>query len=75
MHRYSEFHELAGDIRSAFAGTHTLSMIPSLPGRRISWLTNQLAPDFIEKRRVGLEVGSAALVHGVRRALCPSARR
>lgn len=65
-HRFSEFHELDSDLRSAFVGTHVLGMFPPMPKKAVSLFTNHLAPDFIESRRTGLELYLRRLV-GIRR--------
>ncbi|CAM9594734.1 unnamed protein product, partial [Discosporangium mesarthrocarpum] len=50
------FTPLGGQIRSAFKGHHLASSLPCLPPKSYKLLTDHFSPEFVENRRVQLEV-------------------
>jgi len=54
--RYRDFDKLDRLVRSAFAGSHLLSSLPSLPIKVLNPFADQSDPLFIEHRRQELEV-------------------
>jgi hypothetical protein len=60
--RFSDFVELDRKVRSAFAGSHLLSSLPSLPPKSIKLLNDHTDAAFVEQRRQGLQHYMAKLV-------------
>jgi len=59
--RYRDFFTLYAQVCSAYRASHLYSSVPELPGREV-FSPDQLSPEFIEARRLGLETWLRRLV-------------
>jgi len=54
--RFRDFSNLDAEIRAALKGNHLSSSLPILPGKAIKVLHDHKTPEFIEQRRIDLDV-------------------
>ncbi|GMH95253.1 hypothetical protein TrST_g1351 [Triparma strigata] len=54
-HRFSDFMELYSTVRSMWGSSHLAKSIPPPPAKELKLATNHYSPEFMEKRRAGLD--------------------